>query len=171
MSTRYVALLRAVNVGRTSKLSMTDLVGMCAAAGFTRVETYIASGNVVFASRDSAASVKAKLENRLHAYAGKPVGVMVRTAAQLAAVLDRNPFPKADPKFTVAIFLDDAPPPDALTRAVGQKDEKMRLGGREIYVHYASGIGRSRLKIPAAKTGTARNMNTIAKLAEIAARP
>lgn len=168
MSTRYVALLRAVNVGSTGKLPMAALSAMCADAGFTRVETFIASGNVVFTSRDPAAAAKAKLEKRLQAYSGKPVGVVVRTAAEMSAVLDRNPFPNAPAKFTVAIFLDDAPPSDALAHAVGRKDEEMRLGDREIYVHYGSGLGRSRLNIPAAKAGTARNMNTIAKLAEMA---
>jgi len=170
MSTRYVALLRAVNVGGTGQLPMTELAAMCAEAGFTRVETYIASGNVVFDSRDSATSVKAKLEKRLEAYAGKPVGVAVRTAAEIAEVLERNPFPKAPPNHTVAIFLDVAPPRDALAHATGQQDEEMRLGKREIYVHYGSGMGRSKLKIPAAKSGTARNMNTIAKLATMAAK-
>jgi uncharacterized protein (DUF1697 family) len=170
MSTRYVALLRAVNVGGTGKLPMAELAAMCADAGFTRVETYIASGNVVFDSGDSAASVKAKLEKRLKAYAGKPVGVIVRTAAEIATVLERNPFPKAPPNYTAAIFLDAAPPRDALKHATGQADEEMQLGKHEIYVHYGSGMGRSKLKIPAAKSGTARNMNTIAKLAAMAAK-
>ena len=168
--TRYVALLRAVNVGGTGKLPMADVKAMCLDAGFTRVETYIASGNVVFESK-GAAKVKAELEARLAAYAKKPVGVVLRTAAEMAAVLKANPFPKAEPKFTYAIFLDQRPPRDALEHAVGQSDEEMRLGAREIFVHYPSGMGRSKLRIPATKTGTARNMNTIAKLAEIAAKP
>jgi uncharacterized protein (DUF1697 family) len=168
--TRYVALLRAVNVGGTGKLPMADVKAMCLDAGFTRVETYIASGNVVFESK-GAAKVKAELEARLAAYAKKPVGVVLRTAAEMAAVLKANPFPKAEPKFTYAIFLDQRPPRDALEHAVGQSDEEMRLGAREIFVHYPSGMGRSKLRIPAAKTGTARNMNTIAKLAEIATKP
>ncbi len=79
------------------------------------------------------------------------MGVMVRTAAEMAAVLKANPFPKAEPKLTYAIFLDEAPPRDALEHAVGQKDEKMALGEREIFVHYGSGMGRSKLRIPAAK--------------------
>ena len=91
--------------------------------------------------------------------------------AEMAAVLKANPFPKSEPKFTYAIFLDQRPPRDALEHTVGQSDEEMRLGAREIFVHYPSGMGRSKLRIPAAKTGTARNMNTIAKLAEIAAKP
>jgi uncharacterized protein (DUF1697 family) len=166
----YVALLRAVNVGGTGPLSMADLKQMCSDAGFAHARTYIASGNVVFASRASAAQVKAALEARLLAYVDKPVGVVVRTAAEIAAVLAANPFPTAPPNKTVAIFLDKPPPPDALDDAAGVKREAMRLGVREIYVHYPDGQGTSRLRIPAAKAGTARNMNTIAKLAEMAAK-
>jgi uncharacterized protein (DUF1697 family) len=163
--TMYVALLRAVNVGGTGKLPMAELKAMCVAAGFTKVETYIASGNVLFAAKASASKVKATLEKRLHAYAGKPVGVVVRTAPELAAVLKSNPFPKSAPNRTVVIFLDDPPPSGALAEIRGRKDEDVRLGKREIYVAYgAAGIGRSKLKIPAAANGTARNLNTVAKL-------
>lgn len=166
---RYVALLRAVNVGGTGKLPMTELKAMCLDAGFADVETYIASGNVVFSSKLGAAKVKAALEQRLHAYVGKPVGVAVRSSDEIAAVLKANPFPKAPPNFTVAIFLDEPPPKDALKPVKGQQDEQMQLGKREIYVAYGSGMGRSKLRIPAAASGTARNINTIAKLAKLAA--
>jgi uncharacterized protein (DUF1697 family) len=149
---------------------MSELKAMCADAGFTRVETYIASGNVVFDSKASASRVKAGLEERLRAYAGKPVGVLVRTAAEMLSVLEANPFPKAEPKHTYAFFLDKAPHADALKQVTGQQDEKLRLGKKEIFVHYPSGMGRSKLKIPAAKTATARNMNTVAALAEMASR-
>jgi uncharacterized protein (DUF1697 family) len=94
---------------------------------------------------------------------------MVRTAAEMAAVLAANPFPGAATNSTVAIFLDDAPAADALDKVSGQQEEKMALGSREIYVHYGAGMGTSKLKIPAAKHGTARNLNTIAKLASMAA--
>ena len=165
----YVALLRAVNVGGTGKLPMAELKAMCVAEGFAGVQTYIASGNVVFESKLPAAKVKAALEKRLQAYAGKPVGVVIRTAAEMAAVLAATPFPKAPGNWTVAIFLDEAPPADALSDIRGQQDEEVRLGKREIYVAYGAGMGRSKLKIPAAAKGTARNINTIAKLAELAA--
>lgn len=165
----FVALLRAVNVGGTGKLPMTELKAMCEELGFAAVRTYIASGNVVFTSRKSEAAIKSVLEKRLQANAGAPVGVLVRSAAELAKVLADNPFPKAAPNRTVAIFLDKAPPADTLAGLRGRKDEEVRLGRREIYVHYGDGMGTSKLVIPAAKTGTARNMNTIATLAKMAA--
>ena len=166
--TRYIALLRAVNVGGTGKLPMAALKSLCIGAGFGSVETYIASGNVVFESTATERQVKAELEARLLAYAGKPVGVAVRTGAEMQAVLRANPFPNAAPNRTMVIFLDAPPAPDALARAVGVQDEEMRLGLREIYVHYGEGMGSSKLRIPAAKAGTARNINTVARLTEMA---
>jgi uncharacterized protein (DUF1697 family) len=144
--TNYIALLRAVNVGGTGKLPMADLKAICSDAGFIQVQTYIASGNVVFKSNATPKKVKSELETRLLAYAGTPGGVVVRTASEMAAVLKANPFPKAVPNHTFAIFLDDPPPHDALALAVGVQDEEMRLGARESH------------------------MNTIAKLAEMAAK-
>jgi uncharacterized protein (DUF1697 family) len=167
--TAFVALLRAVNVGGTGKLPMSELKAMCEELGFTSVQTYIASGNVVFASRKSETAVKTALEKRLAAYAGKTVGVMLRNAAEIAQVSADNPFPKAAANRTMAIFLDDAPSKDTLATVRGRKDEELRLGTREIYVHYGEGMAKSKLVIPAAKSGTARNMNTVAVLARIAA--
>jgi uncharacterized protein (DUF1697 family) len=166
--TRYVALLRAVNVGGTGKLPMAELTALCRDAGFARVETYIASGNVVFESDLSPASAKREIEARLLAYAGKPIGVALRTGLETQAVLNANPFPGAASHQTVAVFLDDPPPADALDHVLGRLDEEMRLGLREIFIHYPGGMGGSKLKVPAAKHGTARNMNTIAKLAAMA---
>jgi uncharacterized protein (DUF1697 family) len=166
----YIALMRAVNVGGTGKLPMSVLQAMCRDVGFINAKTYIASGNVVFQSAATAKSVKAELAARLLAYAGKPIGIAVRMASEMAAVIASNPFPKAAPDRTVVIFLDKAPPVDALENAIGVRDEEMRLGLREIYVHYRAGIGISKLRIPAANNGTARNLNTISKLSEMAAQ-
>ncbi len=91
----YIALVRAVNVGGTGKLPMSELKKMCEAAGFTKVRTYIASGNVIFQSPKSEGQVKKALKARVEAYIGKPVVVIVRTAAEMAAVASRNPFPKS----------------------------------------------------------------------------
>jgi len=165
----FIALLRAVNVGGTGKLPMTGLKSMCESLGFSGVKTYIASGNVVFTSRKSEAAVKKALEAKLESYAGKPVGVMIRTLAEMQAVLAENPFPKMAPNRTVAVFLDSKPPADTLKAVKGQKDEEIKLGRREIYIHYGNGMGQSKLVVPAAKTGTARNMNTVAALVKMAA--
>ena len=89
----FVSLLRAVNVGGTGKLPMSDLKRLCETAGFRNVRTYIASGNVVAERDGSEAEAKAALEAELRAYAGKPVGVIVRTGAEISNVVANNPFP------------------------------------------------------------------------------
>jgi uncharacterized protein (DUF1697 family) len=166
--TAYIALLRAVNVGGTGKLPMIELKAMCEAAGLKQVRTYIASGNVVFTSDKGEDAVRAAIESPLEKYAGKPVGVLVRTAAEMADTLGRNPFADKPGNRVVALFVDGPIPNDALNHAKGVKDEQMQLGKREIYVFYGDGMADSRLSIPAGKAGTARNMKTVAKLAEMA---
>jgi uncharacterized protein (DUF1697 family) len=93
---------------------------------------------------------------------------MVRTAAEMAAVSANNPFSAMPGNRVSAFFLDAAPAADALSSVSGRANEELRLGAREIYGYYPDGMGVSKLKIPAAKNGTARNMNTVAKLAEMA---
>jgi uncharacterized protein (DUF1697 family) len=146
--TTYIALLRAVNVGGTGKLPMSALTAMCERIGFAHAKTYIASGNVVFDSALSEKQVKRRLATELERYAGKPVGVLVRTGAELAGVLASNPFPAAAPNRTVAIFLDTAPVRAVLHGVTGVNGEDIRRGAREVYVHYVNGIGPSKLKIP-----------------------
>jgi len=165
----YVALLRAVNVGGTGKLPMEDLRAMCEDLGFTQVKTYIASGNVVFRSALHEAGIKAALDTKLQEYAGKKVGVLIRSAEEIADIVKANPFSAEPGNRVVGIFVDEALPQDTLAQAAGRHDEQLMLGKRAIYVFYPGGQGVSRLRIPAAVTGTARNMNTIARLAEMAA--
>lgn len=164
----YIALLRAVNVGGTGKLPMAELRAMCEAVGFEDVRTYIASGNVVLRSALNAKRVQAALEQCLADYAGKPVGVIVRTPAEMARALAAQPFAHAAPNRALVIFLDAPPPADALAAVRHRNGEEIALGEREIYVHYGDGMADSKLVIPAAKAGTARNLNTVAKLIEMA---
>ena len=166
--TAFVALLRAVNLMRTTRLPMADLKAIAEKLGFGSPRTYIASGNLVFTSGKSEAQVRKALETELARYMGKPVAVMVRTAAEMAAVAKANPFPNEPGNKVVAIFLDQSPPADAADHAKNVARERIEFGVREIYVHYPDGQGQSRLIIPAAAKGTARNMNSVARLAEMA---
>nr|WP_315476647.1 DUF1697 domain-containing protein [uncultured Undibacterium sp.] len=166
----YIALLRAVNVGGTGKLPMKDLTAMCESLGFGEVQTYIASGNVIFSSEKPAATCRALLEADLHRYAGKAVTVFLRTPAEFAAILDANPYSDKAPNRTVTIFLDAAPDAGVIASAKGRKDEEITLGSQHLYVHYGEGMANSKLVIPAASHGSARNMNTIAKLLLLAER-
>ena len=165
--TSYVALLRAVNVGGR-QLKMTELKRIAEELTFDNPRTFIASGNLLFTSGKAEAEVKRALEQALTAHMGKRIDVMVRTAREMAAVVEANPFADQPGNRVVAIFLDAAPPKGADEEAKNAADERLALGKREIYVHYPSGQGRSKLIIPAAKNGTARNMNTVAKLAAMA---
>ncbi len=167
--TAYVALLRAVNVGGTGKLPMAELKRIAEELGFGSARTFIASGNLLFTSDKSENEVRELLEQRLADHMGKPVTVMVRTAAEMAAVAKANPFADAPGRRVLVTFLAEAPPKNALDEAKGQDGERLALGTREIYVDYCGALlGRSKLRIPAAAKGTARNMNSVAKLAELA---
>lgn len=164
----FVALLRAVNVGGTGKLPMSELRTLCEEAGFASVRTYIQSGNVLFESKLAEKSVLAKLEKILHAKMGKPVGVVLRTADELDDVIARNPFPKADPKRLIVLFLNEAPPKNALDDVKVPGDEEIRLSKREVFIHYGDGMANSKLKFPLMSKGTGRNLNTVMKLAGLA---
>jgi uncharacterized protein (DUF1697 family) len=167
--TSYVALLRAVNVGGTSKLAMADLRRIAEELGFSHPRTFIASGNLLVASEEGASAVRARIEDRLVEHMGKRVPVIVRTAAELAQVAEANPFGDAPSRRVLVTFLDKAPPADTLDHVKNRDGERIAVGTREIYVDYCGTLlGRSKLRIPAAEAGTARNMNTVARLAEMA---
>ena len=164
----FVALLRAVNVGGTGKLPMGELRELCERLGFNRVRTYIASGNVVFEADDDEAGVQAALAAALHEHAGKPIGVMIRTAAQLEEILAANPYPECAPNLVHVAFLNQAPGADLLAGVSGRLAEQIAARAREVYVHYPQGQGASKMKLPILSAGTARNMNTVARLLELA---
>lgn len=168
-ATAYAALLRAVNVGGTGKLAMTDLARLCEKTGFCDVKTYIQSGNVVFTCAGKEPAVKKAIEQALTKHMGKPVAVMIRTAGELEAAIAANPFPKAEPNRLLVTFFDEALPKGAVDGLEGPDGERLAVRGRELFVHYPNGMGSSKLKVPAGlKLGTGRNLNTVAKLAAMA---
>ena len=166
--TRFIVLLRAINVGGTGKLAMSELVKLCEKAGFSGAKTYIQSGNVVFKSRASEAGVKRALEKAVGAKLGKVTGVLVRTAEELERVLSNNPFQSAPPNRVLVLFLDEAPPKGSVAGIEPPGGEELVLKGRELFLHFPNGMGQSKLKIPFANIGTARNINTVTKLAAMA---
>ena len=165
--TAFVALLRGINLGKR-QLKMADLKRIAAGIGLDSPRTYIASGNLLFVSDKTEKALKAALEAALAAHIGAPVGVMIRTAREIAGVAKANPFGDQPGNKVVAIFLDAPPPKDAADGAKNAAEERIESGKREIYVHYPNGQGPSKLVIPAAAKGTARNINTVAKLAQLA---
>jgi uncharacterized protein (DUF1697 family) len=170
---RYlVALLRAVNVGGTGTLAMRDLSAICGDLGFTDVRTYIQSGNVVFRTPLDAAKVRRALERALMAKVGLGIDVIVREAAELAAILAGNPYRDAPPN-RVHVLFSSGPLPEAAFNALkGPAGETAVARTCEAYLHYPNGMGQSRLKLP--KLGspvTARNMTTVAALVRMCAEP
>jgi uncharacterized protein (DUF1697 family) len=168
--TAYVALLRGVNLLGVSTMKMADLKAIAEELELGSVRTYIASGNLLFVSDKPEEALRRMLEERLIAHMGREVRVMLRTAEEMEAVVRGNPFPDA-PGNQVQVFFLNALPPANLLDTVRNKadDERVAAGAREVFVAYGEkGIGRSRLRIPAAEAGTARNMNTVRKLAQLA---
>lgn len=165
----YVALLRGVNLLGASTLKMDDLKAIAAELGLGSPRTLIASGNLLFNSATREEELRRKLEQSLHGHMGREVRVMLRTAEQMEEVVRANPFTDLAGNRVQAFFMNEPPPPDLFTTVRNQaEDERIALGPREVFVAYGErGIGRSRLRIPAAEAGTARNMNTVAKLAEL----
>lgn len=171
---RYVALLRAVNVGGR-KVAMKELREMAEGLGFTRVRTLVASGNLVFETRKTAPSkLEALLETEVEKTFGFFSDVMVRDPAEWAAIIKANPFPKKakeDPAHLVVGIgksTPDAAAIDAYLKAFREKwdkGEQIRIVGRDIFIDYGASIGQSKLLLPKkAGTGTARNWNTVLKL-------
>lgn len=170
---RYCALLRAVNVGGR-KVAMKELRAAAEALGFSDVRTLIASGNLVFETGKTApAKLETKLETAIQETFGLFSEVMIRTPAELADIIQHNPFPgeaATAPSSLVAILfktdIDVAAVMTYLKTYPGP--ERVRLDGRTAYVFYPEGQGRSKLKFPARSgVGTARNWNTVLKLAEM----
>jgi uncharacterized protein (DUF1697 family) len=168
--TAYVALLRGVNLLGVSSLQMADLTAIADKLGLKQARTYIASGNLLFVSGKKEEPLRRALENEMKAHMGREIRVMLRTAAEMDAVVRANPFTDQAQNQVQAFFMNEPPPADLLATVRNKADdERIALGPREVFVAYGEkGIGKSRLRIPAAEAGTARNMNTVARLAELA---
>jgi uncharacterized protein (DUF1697 family) len=179
--TACAVLLRAVNVGGSGVIRMADLKALCEALGFRDVTTLLQSGNVVFeAPRLAAAAVEKKLAAALQEKFGLATAVMARTAADLAAIVAANPFAReaaGEPGKVVVLFLAGTPDSGAKARLAALKvgRERTALVGRELFVHYADGIGRSKLtnavieKALGGVPATGRNWNTVLKLQALVA--
>lgn len=169
--TRFVALLRGINVGGKNKVSMSDLRATCAAIGLDDVQTYIQSGNVAFSSSQrSTAKLETSIEQAILDDTGLDVTVVVRSARALAQVVEHNPYASADLPATqlVVVFLKSQP----TTKTLDLSDygpETAVVRGTDVFVHYPNGQGRSKvtnavLERLLGTPATARNWNTVGKL-------
>lgn len=178
--TTHIALLRAINVGGNQKVAMSDLRGLLSDLRFEGVQSLLQTGNLVFHGRST---TSADLERLLETEAGRRLGLtttfIVRTAKEWGAIVGRNAFPdeaERNPAHLVVLLLKDAPQPGAVKalQAAVKGPEIIRSGGKQLYIVYPAGIGRSALtnKLLEDKLGTrvtGRNWNTVLKLAALAA--
>ena len=171
---RWAALLRGVNLGGRKLLS-ADLKRIAEDQGFDNVETLLASGNVVFDATQDGPEIERMLEAAFEA-TGLKTDVMVRDRAELDAVIAANPFPEAvldHPSHVLVTFHRDPFPADALER-LAPGPERLHANGRELYSDFVSqqGMRDSKLlqtmaKAKFPKVATARNWNTVGKLAQM----
>lgn len=173
-----VALLRGVNVGGRGKLAMADLRATASALGHQQVRTYIQSGNLVFASTEpDPQAVEEELSGALGRIMGAAPAVVVRTYADLVAVVERNPFAARDVAHVhVAFATGTGDASLALTDLEKYAPEEAVAVGRETFLYLPGGMGRSRLAADLGRRGlggsgrdaTVRNWRTVTKLVEMA---
>jgi len=175
----FIAMLRGVNVGGNNMIKMEVLREICGTLKFRGAQTYVQSGNVVFACDErDAAVVEKKLENAIERKLGFRPAVIARTAAQLRDAVARNPFAKRrglEPGKLLVTFLSGEPDATGLktVRATKTDPEEMRIDGREVYIYFPNGAGKSKLawsKIAEMLkvAGTARNWNSVNALLKMA---
>jgi uncharacterized protein (DUF1697 family) len=176
VSANRIALLRGINIGPRQRVSMPELRKLIEGLGYTDVQTLVQSGNVVFTAHAKPATLEKKLEQEIEKQLGVDPKVVVRTRDELAAAIEANPFkvPK-NPKDLHVTFLSGKPDKDAVKKLEDADfpPDELKFAGREIYVLYADGMGRSELakQLGRAKLGVAatdRNWNTVTKLLEMA---
>ncbi|HEX5181850.1 MAG TPA: DUF1697 domain-containing protein [Allosphingosinicella sp.] len=175
---RWAALLRGVNVGGNRKLPMADLKSFIEALGFRRAQTLLASGNVVFdADEEEGGRLESLLEREAEVRLGFRTDFLLRNGAEMEAAVAANPFEDAAaarPGTMVVIFARALYPADLRDRiaAIYDGPERLAVDGRHLYVDFVEGQGRSKLhpalaKLRLPKAATARNWNTVTKLASM----
>jgi uncharacterized protein (DUF1697 family) len=177
--TPYVLLLRGVNVGTKNSLPMADLRAMLEKAGGTKVQTYVQSGNAVFETKLKPAELTKAINNALERFMGRPIATTLRTRAELAAIVDANPFLEIATNLAnlCVTFLSNAPTKAEIAPLLARdfEPELFRALGREIYTWHPNGQGRSALgatlgKLKLRGAVTTRNWNTVLKLFDMLGR-
>jgi uncharacterized protein (DUF1697 family) len=177
---RHVVLLRGINIGPRNRVAMPALREALEEAGFTEVQTYLQSGNVVVESRAKPETVRRKIEQLIKERFGLEIAVVVRTRAELAAVVKRNPHAKVatNPKTYQVTFLEQKLPAKTVRELeeAAAEDELVVVSGREVYAWHPQTVARSKLWAKLAGQGlgvtaTSRNWTTVEALLELADRP
>jgi uncharacterized protein (DUF1697 family) len=175
-TTRYVALLRGINVGRARQLDMPELRETLSARGYDEVRTHLRSGNVLLDSALPEDELAAELTAAIAEDFGMDVPVVVRSGHELAAVLALDPLGSVatDPSRYSVTFLPEAPHPDRVAELPPPEDGEYRVAGRDLFLWLPGGMARSPMATwkwdrLLGVAGTNRNWNTVSKLAGMAA--
>jgi len=179
--TRWIALLRGVNVGGRRRVPMAELREVIAGLGCTGAATLLQSGNAVFSRRSGPSGpggeqeLRAELEAALAERFGFAVDTVLRDADELRAVVRANPLPVGDPSRFLVLFLREEPDAAALARldTAAFAPEAMAVGAREVYFDLPDGLGRAKLPDAAARAlggpvATGRNWRTVLSLLKLA---
>ena len=172
---RTAALLRGINIGPNKRIGMPALRAIVEAQGHRDVETYLQSGNVVFTpAADAKSDFARSLEQAIAAETGLDVPLVVRTGAELARVVEANPYSAEDPARVVVAFLgDEVTPVDlGLRELADYAPDELTQVGRELFISVPNGQARSKLMEDLTKrrqptTVTVRNWRTVTALAEM----
>jgi len=176
---RYVALLRGVNIGPRNRVAMPALREALEEAGFEDVRTYVQSGNIALTSRAKPETVRRKVERVVAERFGLEIAVVVRTRAELAAVVKRNPLRKVatEPKRYQVSFLSGKPSAKIVRELeeAAAAGERVVVSGREVYAWHPQTVARSKLWAKLAGktlgvTATSRNWTTVEALLELAGK-
>ena len=177
-----IALLRGINVGGHNKIKMADLRQMFEMLGFSRVQTYIQSGNVLFESDDSEQSLIKRIQEEIDKVFGFSINVVIRTAAELEWITNNCPFTEeavaeakttSDGESLYVSLLQDKPSQDGIDRLAAYKsdNDEFLIEGREVYLLFRRGVRNTKLANNLQKLevpSTMRNWKTINKLSLLA---
>jgi uncharacterized protein (DUF1697 family) len=173
---RYALLLRGVNVGTKNSLPMAELRSMLGKLGCSEVQTYVQSGNALFATEMGAAALTKAIEAALERFMGRPIATTLRSLAEMKAIVAANPFEAlvTEPKYLCVTFLSHAPAKAEVLalHAADWEPERFEVSGKEIYTWHPSGQARSPLaqalgKLALRGAVTTRNWNSVTKLLEM----
>ena len=174
-----ICMLRGVNVGGHNMIKMEALKALCVSLKLKDPQTYVQSGNVIFSNQEKdLAKLAKRIQDAIEKSFKFRPGIMLRTAADLSEVVKKNPFAKRsgiEPGKLIVNFLAYDPGKDAREKALAIKvgPEEMHLIGREAYIYFPNGQGRSKFPWPAIEralgtSGTGRNWNSVTKMLEMA---
>lgn len=166
---RYLVFLRGVMPTGRTKVPMAEARAILSAAGYGKVRSYIATGNFLLDTAQTEAAVAQAVQTLIAEQLGPKLEVLVRSPEALSKVLADNPFPDGKPNQVLVTFLPKSVQEGFLDGVSTQGREQVMVAEREVYIHYPDGIGRSTLKLPkVVQSGTARNLNTLRKLLDMA---